>query len=584
MAGFVLLSALVGLEGREAIAQPVAPAPYPVDGTWMYDRPPQELDEQLARFRAIGGRFILKFGPQLRITEGGANEVHAALSALGCTDCVAEAERAASSRRVTIDAWAWHGARAPEQARRRRHLGPAMVCRTGDATLDATFERAGRTFTRLILPSQRGTEGCELPVGGRALVVFMWHDAGLQDPDAELLSRAAEHEIGVYLAAPGIPTQWNAARNILELDDRIYVASTEFNRRYFSSMRRLYAEHRPQMLGVYQTMEVDLAAHFVEGASAPLADAYRTDAASFHAAFPDLRYVISPYVNTLRSRGGSTTTEIVRGFTELAELGVDVIAPQDGRGTGKVGLYDAWQAPVPLEDVDPLRARYADAAPDMASRDIWFASTREVFDALYRAHESLRAHGNETDLWINLEAFEDPNDPDDELACGSRADRYKTTKRRLDRALAQAGDDHREGRSRTRVAYMWDPFFVAQCTDAGPNTTSLYEEIIADHDRPLLTRADDVGDTLRLVGHALHPRDVGFVLSIYHAGSGLRPAVPGIVSRTRWSPTRDLVELSLPPEVRDALWYTVRAIKSDGRMSDPIRLVRAVPAARASAH
>src|SRR5262245_41998088 len=123
--------------------------------------------------------------------------------------------------------------------------------------------------------------------------------------------------------------------------------------------------------------------------------------------------------------------DVKTGFKRLARLGVDVIAPQDGRGTGKAALYWPYEAGSKVTAVDPNLATYGNVG-DTTFGERFNASTRELFAAVGAARDELKAEeGIQVALWANVEAFELFGDDN----CGLGAPIDRTDKWRIDRAL-----------------------------------------------------------------------------------------------------------------------------------------------------
>lgn len=551
---------------------PCADCDYVIDGTWMADRAPDDTALQVARFAGIGGRIILRFGYKLRSST--PSELAARLAELGCPTCVADAESDLAAAGVNIVHWAHFGELVAGQVGKQRHFGAALRCSDAGQgrPLEAQVTHGTRVFTRTVVPADSDSPACVGTGAGNYAIVFTWYDTGYQDPDAVLLRHAQERGLTVYLGAPVIPHLWSPALGRTIVDPQLRHVGRAFNRRFYADAAARYAAYGDSLAGVYQSMEVDLSGHFAEGgASAELREEYSADARAFHAQMEGRAYVISPYM-TSRVSPTASIQQLVRGFRELARAGVDVIAPQDGRGTGKVGLFWDWQSHLLVSTTDPLRARYGDLLPTATNRDTWFASSGDLYDALEAAARELNLAGRPVALWANLEAFENPSDPTDVFACGSRSDRYKTTKQRLDLAVAVAGGNRLSDTNRTRISYMWDPFFIESCQPASPVRSTLYDEIVADHQRPIVFDAHVESGHLVVHGHHIAVQEVSFGTSDYAPHRGLTGYTPAILERTRDPRSNDRVILEIRPGALDSVWTTVRAYRSDGRRSDEFRV------------
>jgi hypothetical protein len=155
---------------------------------------------------------------------------------------------------------------------------------------------------------------------------------------------------------------------------------------------------------------------------------------------------------------------------------MDIIAPQDGRGTGKGALFWPYEKDKLVSSVDPELSKYSNVGTTASFAQAYNASTRELYLASQQSIDAANANGAHTVLWANFEAFE----PTASEAC-SYASNGRTTKPRLDRAIMMGA-----GAVRHIVSYMYDPLFT--CTT--PNhPKALIDEILDDSSRPIVDTA-----------------------------------------------------------------------------------------------
>src|SRR5690606_6547427 len=124
---------------------------------------------------------------------------------------------------------------------------------------------------------------------------------------------------------------------------------------------------------------------------------------------PGKPILVSPYLDARKSVGfAATPAQVARGFKALARTGVGIIAPQDSRGTGKVGLF--W----PDERDEPVDARLRPVVGDLTYGEAYHGSTRDYYRAMAQARQEVAEEGHEVELWANVEAFE----PSADVPCG----------------------------------------------------------------------------------------------------------------------------------------------------------------------
>ncbi|MDP9863737.1 MULTISPECIES: DUF4434 domain-containing protein [Streptosporangium] len=202
---------------------------------------------------------------------------------------------------------------------------------------------------------------------------------------------------------------------------------------------------------------------------------------------PGKPILVSPYMDARKRLPISASPkQVAAGFEALARTGVGIIAPQDSRGTGKVGLF--W----PDQRDDQVDERLRTVVGETTNGIAYHGSTRDYYREMAAARTRMVEQGYNVQLWANVEAFE----PSDEKFCADRAGtRGRTDKERLDTAVTQVG------RYVSKVvSYMWSDFFTC-------GSPSLAEDIARDHDRPIpvdaVRKERDIQDGMEIRGYNL---------------------------------------------------------------------------------
>lgn len=440
---------------RHGASGPVPPpsTPYPISGFWLFARrSPAPWRTTLTRIRRLGADTVIQFGPRLHVRTpeeidhdpvfgrwrlGGQGLVAASMADL------AARFPGASLRHVFTY--------SPSES-----FGPVLLSRPG---LDVRLESGPRVVWRLLIPVG------EPPADAGADSLGKWDlvlvaAAGF-DSVASLLKQAEPLGMHVFVGLPAPPPHprypwdpWSeAVPSLLALTGRVLA---DYAQRYGDS---------PSFAGVYQSQETPVSRKCLPAVLA----LYRRQHKLVRDLLPGKRILVSPYWDARRGRPtGSTVEEVKAGIKLLAHQTVDILAPQDGRGTGKVGLFR------PCDKTAPVDPRLVPTVGDTTYGNAYFASTRELYRAARAAVTELAADENlHVRLWANLEAFE----PGAGIPCGSFHSTQRTTKERLDQAVMFAGPYPEK-----LVSYMWDSYYLCR---AG-RTRSLAEEIEQDWRRPLL--------------------------------------------------------------------------------------------------
>ncbi|GIH75052.1 DUF4434 domain-containing protein [Planobispora longispora] len=538
-------------------------APYAVTGYWLI--PTADHCTWRGQFRAIhqvGGDTVIRIGWGLQARQ--VDEEGKVLDKEGAVDnryapceedgvpCVAAAERdlAALNPGNRIS---WTFVYRTDEA-----FGPGVFrCPEVEKKIEVDDDTV---FYRIIAPEDGSDDAtCEnLRSRGRAYHVILIA-AAKEDSLTELLDLGDQFGMKVFPALPLAPRDPGQATRASE---RGVETLTTLTRRILQDYGNRF-QGRASLGGFYQPFELQMRDMAYSGSDDPEVAAKDNPTLKVYASqheivqqvMPDKPILVSPYLEARKDKAFSATPrEVAAGFEALARTGVGIVAPQDSRGTGKVGLF--W----PDERDEPVDERLRPVVGEgLDNGDAYHGSTRDYYREMAAARTRMVEQGYDVQLWANVEAFE----PSGAEPCGTRTGtRGRTDKERLDRAVTQVG------RYVSKVvSYMWSDFF----TCAAPGTPSLAEEIARDHDRPIPV------DAVRL------PRDIqdGIEIRGYNIPMGTKAEI-GWEGQTPRTVEVAGVNLAPPPEGTPAgmttawvpfdwtqvpadAWVRIRVTGPDGR-------------------
>ncbi|GII01663.1 DUF4434 domain-containing protein [Planobispora takensis] len=468
-------------------------APYAVTGYWLV--PTTDHCTWRSQFRAIhevGGDTVIRIGWGLQARrvddEGrilsGDDEVDPRYEP--CEEdglsCVAAAERDLKAlnpgNRIN-----WTFVYRTDEA-----FGPGIFrCPSVEKKIDT-----GRTvFYRIVAPADGSDDAtCDnLTSGGRGYHVILIA-AAKEDSLTELLDLGDRFGMRVFPALPLAPRDpGQSTRASKEGVDTL----TTLTRRILQDYGARF-QNRASLGGFYQPFELQMRDMVYTGSDDPGEAAkdnptlrvYASQHEIVEQVMPGKPILVSPYLEARKKKAFSATPkEVAKGFEALARTGVGIIAPQDSRGTGKVGLF--W----PDERDEPVDDRLVPVVGEgLSNGEAYHGSTRDYYRAMAEARAKMVEQGYDVQLWANVEAFE----PSSAQPCGPRTGtRGATDKDRLDRAVTQVG------RYVSKVvSYMWSDFFTC-------GSPSLAEEVMRDHDRPIPVDAvrlgRDIQDGIEIRGY-----------------------------------------------------------------------------------
>ncbi|MEV0386563.1 DUF4434 domain-containing protein [Nonomuraea sp. NPDC050643] len=456
-------------------------APYAVTGYWITPKSnPCTWRKQLQEIHRVGGDTIIRIGYGLQFrTVSDSGEI---LAKDGTVDPLYKA--CEEDGLTCYDA----AVRDLKEANPGNRVGRTYVYRTDELfgkdlfrcpQLEHTIEAGKRTYFRLITQAD-GSDDSTCDFTGKARSYDMILVTGSStDSLTQLLDLADQFGMRVYPALPLAPRD---AKTPIRAERRHLGTLTTLTRRILQDYGVRFAD-RESLGGVYQPFEVQMAATL---ATNPTLEVYADQHTIVEQELPGKPILISPYLDARqRVPFGQTPKQVAEGFKALVKTGVGIIAPQDSRGTGKVGLF--WPDERDSEVDERLRPVVGESTYETA----YHGSTRDYYREMAAARQEMLDSGYTVQLWANVEAFE----PSGDEPCAPQGTRGKTDKERLDQAVTMAGRYVQK-----IVSYMWSDFMTC-------GKPSLEEEITKDWQRPIavdaIRRPRDVQDGLEVRGYNL---------------------------------------------------------------------------------
>ncbi len=324
-------------------------------------------------------------------------------------------------------------------------------------------------YYRLIAPDDGSDDpSCDYARQGRGYHLILIQ-ASPTDSLTELLDLADQFGMRVFPALPLAPRD---PASPTKANPRHIGTLTTLTRRILQDYGDRFRD-RASLGGVYQPFEVQLRG-WADPSKVPTLQVYAEQHLIVQQVLPGKPILISPYIDARRKVGfGATPNQVKKGFEALARTGVGIIAPQDGRGTGKGALY--W----PNWKNRPVDKRLRPVVGDTTYSKGYLGATRDYYRAMAAARDKLKSEDINVELWANVEAFE-PAAPTPADACG-HGSRGRTDKARLDAAVALAGPYVSKV-----ISYMWSDFYTC-------GSPSLSEQLADDWQRPIAIEARHQG-------------------------------------------------------------------------------------------
>ncbi|MGN9837757.1 DUF4434 domain-containing protein [Nonomuraea sp. H19] len=454
-------------------------APYAVTGYWIMPKSNRcTWRTQLQEIHDVGGDTVVRIGYGLQFrTLSDTGEI---LTRDGEPDSLYKA--------CEEDGLSCHDAaeRELKQANRGNRIGRTYVYRTDESFSPELFRcpqmersiEAGNRIYYLLITQPDGSDDatCDFSSKGASydLILVTGSD---KDSLSELLDLGDQFGIQVFPALPLAPRDPKVPTKAY----KHHVGTlTTLTRRILQDYGARFAD-RDSLGGVYQPFEVQMSASL---ATNPTLEVYADQHKIVEQELPGKPILISPYMDARKRVGfGQTPKQVAEGFKALAKTGVGIIAPQDSRGTGKVGLF--W----PDERDSEVDPRLRPVVGESTYGTAYHGSTRDYYREMSAAREEMVEAGYQVDLWANVEAFE----PSGKEPCTPQGTRGKTDKKRLDEAVTMAGRYVQKV-----VSYMWSDFMTC-------GKPSLEEEILTDWQRPIAVDAirqpRDIQDGVEVRGY-----------------------------------------------------------------------------------
>ena len=294
---------------------------------------------------------------------------------------------------------------------------------------DGRTTTAHGTFTWWLLPVEGGYSDCDSPSRTYDLVVA--HAASATDADSLLVADAERFGMSVFL---GLPKPAPDPEAPYVADDSYTQTLGGFTSRVLAGWDARYGT-RDAFAGVYQSLET---AVFTDEASwAPNLRVYELQhrIVGFRLPRDKQRVVVSPYAD-LRRDGGVRVAAVRPALQRIADTAAGVrmvLAPQDGGGTGRVGVFG------PEDRDQPVRADLRGVVGGTTYGEAYAGSTATLYA------EAAKVRG--ATVWANVEAFRPP---------GQVGDRAPSDLATLDRQVALARP-HVE----KLIGYRWDDYLDA---------------------------------------------------------------------------------------------------------------------------
>ncbi|MBB5776268.1 DUF4434 domain-containing protein [Nonomuraea jabiensis] len=453
-------------------------APYAVTGYWITPKSnPCTWRSQLEEIHSVGGDTIIRIGYGLQFrTVSDSGEI---LTRDGELDSLYKA--------CEEDGLACHDAaeRDLREANPGNRVGRTYVYRTDESFGTNLFRcpqmehpiKAGKRIYYRLLTQPDGSDDATCDFSSKATSYDLILVAGSEEDSlAKLLDLGDQFGMRIFPALPLAPRDPQTPTRAYK---KHLGTLTTLTRRILQDYGVRFAG-RDSLGGVYQPFEVQMADTL---ATNPTLEVY-ADQHTIVEQELGKPILISPYMDARkRVPFGQTPKQVAEAFKALAKTGVGIIAPQDSRGTGKVGLF--W----PDQRDDEVDERLRPVVGESTYGTAYHGSTRDYYREMAAARAEMVAAGFQVDLWANVEAFE----PSGKEPCAPQGTRGKTDKKRLDQAVTMAGRYVQKV-----VSYMWSDFMTC-------GTPSLEKEIIADWRRPIavdaIRKGRDIQDGVEVRGY-----------------------------------------------------------------------------------
>ncbi len=386
---------------------------YPLSGYWLFGRSQvAQWPGTLDRIKRLGADTVIQFGPRPALRTLAEIRAHPIFA-----NC-------------PVDSHETNGIRNLYTLETQENFGSALLVRP---PIDRRIETDGHIFWKLRL-SVSPPPGAVSNKTSALQDDLIFVSGRKTDSLSSLLDQASKRSMSVYV---GMPCAMADPKHPWDPDAESLPVLLELTRRILSDYEVRYSQ-QTSFAGVYQSLETPVSRTCLTS----VLRVYRAQHAEVRKKLPGKRILISPYWDVRKTNlNGTDAASIKAGIRLLALQNVDVIAPQDSRGTGKVGLF--W----PHQTNTAVDARLEPSVGRISYGDAYRASTTDLYRAAREAlDEAAERDGLKTELWANIEAFE---------PCASNKIQ-RTSHERLDQAIMFAGIYPSK-----LICFMWDNYFTA---------------------------------------------------------------------------------------------------------------------------
>lgn len=345
--------------------------------------------------------------------------------------------------------------------------------------LDAEIVSGDHRFQRVLLPV--GGSGCAADEYDLVLIA----NGALDAPTDVATMLVAADAFGIEFHL-GLPRPGQDQDQPWLIDTSYLDTMTRFTERTVQDWEVRYGALESYG-GLYQSSEMPMKGNDAWDAQFALYDAQH-GAVAEHA--PGRSILVSPYIDA-RPRMTSPV-EAVELFTQRLVASADgaplILAPQDGRGTGKGGVYFPDQAD------DIVIERLQDVVGGALTYDEAFggATSHDYYSAALQSGKA--AGGDSFELWANIELME-PSPLDGEPICIPGVNRGQADSARIATQISIAGDTVTK-----LIGYDWDNAMLCEV----PGKSTLAEQLAADEGLPLPTGVTlEPGGTALMTGYQL---------------------------------------------------------------------------------
>lgn len=539
-----------GFVPRPPPPPPTSAAPsYPIHASWFGDRSTVAWQSTLAAASKVGIKQVWQFANPVEPSQN--------VSALqkvvpAAANAISQLATKLGQRGVTVSGFFSHSSNTLFSA------AAMQRCPTLDSAINDS-QGAGWVLALAAVNESVAGAPCTF-VGAEAAIMLVWTPRqtwGLDDMSEILLTVADKTNTTVLLGLPTQPTLhgWDPILTAVPFYLDFLSREIEF--------RVAQTRVHPSLTGYYQGLEVSLFGQSDKPyTGGGLHEAFQQVNDLIHAR-SDLLISYSPYWDTNRNQDVSppmeniTLQQSIDGLLEFMNDGFDIIAPQEGRGTGKTALWWPHEANLNVSSVDPVLGsnsinHFYEVHGSRSFAAQWWASSRQLMRAARTGvDQALSQRGARTrpnfELWFNLEAFDGGRG-----VASSRASQIsqwhrsvavagaplhaqtpvvgctpcaggilpRTCKQRIDRSLTHAGAFPTK-----IISFMWDNLY--DCASAPCSCVqSLSQQIAEDGHRPILSTAaiHQANKSLEIRGFNLQVAGDTVLLNITCQGGGKQAA------------------------------------------------------------